>query len=87
MRKSPRVAQNLVRCDTATRSVAVNALTERECEVLQAIARGQSIKAIARAMGLTPRTVSNHQSAIKQKLAVESTYQLLKVAGQLGLSR
>jgi DNA-binding NarL/FixJ family response regulator len=84
---SPTVAQNLVWHETATNSRAVDGLTEREFEVLQAIARGQSIKAIARAMGLTPKTVSNHQSSIKQKLQVESTYQLLKVAEQLGLSR
>jgi two-component system invasion response regulator UvrY len=36
-------------------------------------------------MGLNPKTIANHQSAIKQKLGADSAIQLLKRAAQLGL--
>jgi two-component system, NarL family, invasion response regulator UvrY len=53
-------------------------LTEREFEVLQWLAQGRSIKDIAESMGLHPKTVANHQSAIKAKLGAESAIDLLK---------
>src|ERR1700744_1140161 len=53
-------------------------LTEREFEVLQLLAQGRSIKDIAESMGLNPKTVANHQSAIKAKLGAETAIDLLK---------
>jgi DNA-binding NarL/FixJ family response regulator len=58
-------------------------LTEREFEVLQLLAQGRSIKDIAESMGLNPKTVANHQSAIKAKLGAESAIDLLKKTRQL----
>jgi DNA-binding NarL/FixJ family response regulator len=59
------------------------ALTEREFEVLQLLAQGRSIKDIAESMGLNPKTVANHQSAIKAKLGAESAIDLLKKTQRL----
>jgi two-component system invasion response regulator UvrY len=58
-------------------------LTEREFEVLQLLAQGRSLKDIAESMGLHPKTVANHQSAIKAKLGAESAIDLLKKTQQL----
>ena len=58
-------------------------LTEREFEVLQLLAQGRSIKDIAESMGLNPKTVANHQSAIKAKLGAETAIDLLKKTQQL----
>jgi two-component system invasion response regulator UvrY len=58
-------------------------LTEREFEVLQLLAQGRPIKDIAESMGLNPKTVANHQSAIKAKLGAESAIDLLKKTRQL----
>jgi two-component system, NarL family, invasion response regulator UvrY len=58
-------------------------LTEREFEVLQLLAQGRSIKDIAESMGLNPKTVANHQSAIKSKLGAETAIDLLKKTQQL----
>jgi len=58
-------------------------LTEREFEVLQLLAQGRSIKDIAESMGLNPKTVANHQSAIKAKLGAETAIDLLKKSQQL----
>jgi two-component system invasion response regulator UvrY len=59
-------------------------LSAREFEVLRLLAQGRTIKAIAESMGLNPKTVANHQSAIKQKLGADTAIQLLKKASQLG---
>lgn len=47
-------------------------LTEREVEVLRAIARGLSTKEIARALGLSPKTVDNHTQNIFAKIGVKT---------------
>jgi DNA-binding NarL/FixJ family response regulator len=60
-------------------------LTAREIQVLRLLAQGQSVKAIADSMGLSPKTVANHQSAIKQKLEAGTAIELLRKAMELGL--
>jgi DNA-binding NarL/FixJ family response regulator len=60
-------------------------LSAREFEVLRQLAQGQSIKEIAESMRLNPKTVANHQSAIKLKLGVDTAIQLLRKANELGL--
>ena len=60
-------------------------MTPREVEVLRLLAQGHSIKVIADSMGLTPKTVYNHQSAIKHKLGVDTTIQLARQATAIGL--
>jgi two-component system invasion response regulator UvrY len=60
-------------------------LSAREIEVLGLLAQGRSIKEIAQSMGLSPKTIANHQSAIKQKLDADTALQLLRKASDLGL--
>lgn len=80
---SPETAQRLALHDfTADQA---NDLSAREFEVLRLLAQGFSIKEIAENMGLNPKTVANHQSAIKQKLGADTAIQLFKKATQLGL--
>ncbi|WP_220198145.1 response regulator transcription factor [Ktedonospora formicarum] len=49
-----------------------NMLTEREREVLQAVARGERSKEIASRLGISTRTVSSHLTSIYAKLGVDS---------------
>jgi DNA-binding NarL/FixJ family response regulator len=80
---SPEMAQSL-----ALDSVPLDrgeSLSAREREVLRLLARGRSIREIAEALDLSPKTVANHQSMLKQKLKVETAIQLLRKAGELGL--
>jgi DNA-binding NarL/FixJ family response regulator len=62
-----------------------NGLSAREFEVLRQLVQGHSINDIARSMGINPKTVSNHQSVIRQKLGADSAVQLLSIARKLGL--
>jgi two-component system, NarL family, invasion response regulator UvrY len=79
---SPDIAQKL-----ALREGVVDArgLTQREFEVLRLIIQGQTVQEIADTLGLNWKTVANHQSAIRQKLAAETTIELLRRANELGL--
>lgn len=80
---SPELAQALAL--TAVQVEHGEALSARELEVLRQIVRGRSVREIAEVMGLSPKTVANHQSALKQKLKAETAIQLLRKAAELGL--
>lgn len=62
---------------------AANGLSTREFEILRLLVQGTPVREIAEAMGLNPKTVANHQSAIKQKLGVETAVQLARVGQEL----
>jgi two-component system, NarL family, invasion response regulator UvrY len=64
----------------------VNTLTAREFEVLRLLARGDTVKRIGEQLGLSEKTVANHQSAIRDKLGARNGVQLARVAAELGLS-
>jgi two-component system invasion response regulator UvrY len=82
---SAAVAQALALRADALDSAASNGLSAREFEVLRQLVQGHSINDIARSMGINPKTVSNHQSVIRQKLGADSAVQLLSIAKKLGL--
>lgn len=54
----------------------LEALSQREQQVAQAVARGSSNKEIARALNITERTVKAHLSAAFEKLGVRDRMQL-----------
>ena len=68
-------------------SSAAIELTERELEVLQAVARGERSKEIAFRLGITERTVKAHLSSIYSKLGVDSRAAAIAIAAQHGLLR
>jgi DNA-binding NarL/FixJ family response regulator len=82
---SAAVAQALALRADALDAAASNGLSAREFEVLRQLVQGHSINDIARSMGINPKTVSNHQSVIRQKLGADSAVQLLSIAKRLGL--
>jgi NarL family two-component system response regulator YdfI len=59
-------------------------LTEREREVLKAVAQGQRSKEIARNLGITERTVKAHLASIYNKLGVDSRAAAIAVAAKKG---
>jgi DNA-binding NarL/FixJ family response regulator len=79
------IARKLALRDFTGSPSAADSLSAREFEVLRQLAQGRSIRDIAQSMGLSPKTVANHQSAIKQKLQVDTAIELFKKAAQMGL--
>lgn len=62
-------------------------LTHREFEVMRLLVAGDTLATIAEKLQLSYKTVANHQSALRQKLGVETHVQLLRVAAQYGISQ
>jgi len=60
-------------------------LTEREKEVLAAVARGERSKEIAFKLNITERTVKAHLASIYNKLGVDSRAAAIAIASQRGL--
>lgn len=56
-----------------------NDLTPRETEILALLSEGKAIGEIAASMGIAYKTVANALGAIKQKLGVQSTADLIRL--------
>jgi two-component system invasion response regulator UvrY len=56
------------------------ALSDRELEVLVRIGGGQSIKAIAADLSLSPKTVSTYHTRIRRKLRLQTDAELVRYA-------
>jgi DNA-binding NarL/FixJ family response regulator len=57
-------------------------LTDRELEILQMIGEGKEIKAIAKSLHLSPKTVETHRAHIKEKLKLSNARQVARFAVQ-----
>ena len=64
---------------------AHEALSDREFEVLRALAQGESLKAIAARLSVSPKTVTTYRSRILDKLNLGSNADLVRYALEHGL--
>jgi len=60
-------------------------LTAREMDILQSVARGDSIRQTARALGISPKTVENTQTRLFRKLGVRNRTEAFAVVDASGL--
>jgi DNA-binding NarL/FixJ family response regulator len=65
----------------------VEALTPRERDILDGIAKGYANKRIADELGLSVRTVESHRLNLKRKLGIEGQAELVKFAVELAKGR
>jgi len=82
--RQTRVLVEAVRGGAADRRPAPS-LSGREVEVLESIARGESLKQTARVLGISVKTVENVQSRLYLKLGVRTRAQAVAQAHALGL--
>jgi FixJ family two-component response regulator len=54
-------------------------LTQREHEILDMVTRGWMTKEIARAMGVSPRTVETHRANLAEKLGTTSVAEMVRL--------
>jgi len=78
------IARPLVSADLE-RDDPIEALTEREAEVLQQLARGLANKQIALGLGISEHTVKFHLSSIYAKLGVANRAEAVRAGIQRGL--
>jgi len=57
----------------------VNELSSREKQVMNLLAAGKHTKAIAKELGVSPKTVEHHRPRILSKLGVDSVVELARV--------
>ena len=62
----------------------IAALTPRELEVFNLIARGQTNKHAARSLGCAERTIKAHRHRVMEKMQVRSLAELVSLAERLG---
>ena len=73
-----RSAADVDRADEA--AVRLQALTPREREILDGLAKGLPNKTIAYDLGISPRTVEIHRANVMSKLGVRSLSEALRIA-------
>jgi DNA-binding NarL/FixJ family response regulator len=89
---APRITRRLIEefarrpePSAASAGVALDQLTEREREVLELVARGQSNAEIAGALYVSHATVKTHVSRLLMKLAARDRAQLVMIAYESGV--
>ncbi|MEW8087198.1 MAG: response regulator transcription factor [Candidatus Thiodiazotropha endolucinida] len=60
-------------------------LTTREFEVFRLLAKGKTVEDIASHLDIGHKTVANYQTSIKQKLAINSPVELVRLAIRYGV--
>jgi DNA-binding NarL/FixJ family response regulator len=60
-------------------------LSRRQLEVLERVAQGETTVQVAAALGISPKTVEAHRTAVMRKLGVHRTAELVRYAVRLGL--
>jgi len=79
------IKESLSRSSTDKSSVS-STLTMRECEVLQLLAEGKTVKQIAAKLCLGIKTIYTHREQIMEKLNIHSTADLTKYALREGMT-
>lgn len=82
---SPDVTQALALHNTVHDGPPGRHLSAREFEVLRLLVQGYTLPSIAEKLGVSQKTVANHQSAIRQKFGADNGVQLARMASRLGL--
>ncbi|HDR9487003.1 TPA: response regulator transcription factor [Burkholderia aenigmatica] len=82
---SPDVAQALHASDAFQGGQVDSTLSAREFEVLGLLIQGYTLLAIGEKLGISRKTVANHQSMLRQKFGADNSVQLARMAGRFGL--
>ena len=63
----------------------IHDLSAREFEIFRLLAEGEEVDAIAATLNISSKTVSNYQTAIKQKLNIHTPVELIRYAIKVGV--
>jgi DNA-binding NarL/FixJ family response regulator len=74
------LSPSLLQRDPAREAERLGELSLREFEIFRMLAQGHSLAECAEALKLSPKTVSNHQTVIKDKLGVTTSAALAHMA-------
>jgi len=77
---SPGISETIIKAYMTKQNFQTDILTDRERQVLQLIAEGNTSKKIASMLGLSTKTAESHRSRIMQKLDIHETAGLVRYA-------
>ena len=64
-------------------SARLSTLTDREREIMQLLAAGDSTKQIAQGLSISPKTVDHHRAKVLEKMNVDNPTQLARLLALL----
>lgn len=82
----PHLADDVVTTLAQGEAPGGGALTPRQREVVSLIAAGKTMKEVAVALGMSPRTVETHKYQVMQTLGFQTTADLIRYAIEHGLA-
>jgi DNA-binding NarL/FixJ family response regulator len=82
----PHLASDVLTTLAERGTSGVRTLTPRQREVASLIAEGRTMKEVAAALGLSPRTVEAHKYQIMEALGLQTTAELIRYALEHGLT-
>jgi len=82
---SPDLTPVLLQNDTEHETQRLATLSAREFEVFRLLAQGHSVTDCAQALKLSPKTLSNHQTLIREKLGLATSAALVHLAIRHGV--
>ncbi len=83
---TPELAQDVVSTLAETGASARDRLTPRQREVVRLLADGRTMKEVAAALGVSPRTVETHKYQVMEALSFTTTAELIRYAVAHGLT-
>ena len=83
---APPIASDVLAALAGGRSPGGGPLTARQREVVSLLAEGRTMKEVAAALGLSPRTVETHKYQVMQALGLQTTAELVRYAVAHGLT-
>jgi DNA-binding NarL/FixJ family response regulator len=66
-------------------SAPLDGLTPREFDMLRLLVHGESVQAIASQLTVSPKTVLNTLTSVRQKLGADNDFRLMHLAARLGI--
>jgi len=82
---SPGVSRTVMQAYLSNAALPADRLSDREREVLQLIAEGQTMKSIGSLLGISPRTAETHRTRIMRRLDIHDVAGLVRYALDHGL--
>jgi DNA-binding NarL/FixJ family response regulator len=82
----PHLASDVLTMLAGGGSSGAEPLTPRQREVVSLIAEGRTMKEVAGALGLSPRTVETHKYQVMEALGLHTTADLIRYAMEHGLT-
>ena len=69
----------------ASAPAPLDSLTPREFDMLRLLVHGESVQAIAAQLTISPKTVLNTLTSVRQKLGADNDFRLMHLAARLGI--